>query len=715
MSTFSTPSQTKSSSATPPPPPRPDGLTAEQALAQQQRILEDNYIDDTIEREPYTSPPVSPKTMSKRKTKRTKGPATSGISDSPSPPKKQKPVSKPTVASASSEKDMTPTRRSARNVEKKRKASNEVNEQESPLAKKSKVAPAKPIASSSKAVAANFHDDVDERDSTPTKKTAAPKASVISKRKGKAPPPAKAATPDIVAAPSKRPQSIGSQLRANKKLPMTHTPSVELSKKAGKKAKPIADDIEDDAETVVDDQVEDSETEKSKGKKPKKERTQIIPANFQGEITGMGTTSNKPEGAKLDKAWPCAKRDCNTGMTFFPRDATGSDGFGRHTISDFFGRNKGETRLIDNDVWHTYCRKDYQRLYYSATRSEDGAAAWHMMNLHAQFTRLKLWRPEATFKVQLTKNMYARSNEWHNVLRQNNGDVAAAKEQYPLSDKFRIKERAPTKKGEIALLKPEEAFPVELVDQFHKDTCGDNFDYDDIEAVLVQIQSLRDADTIKQMPPIEFLISKPQDGEKIADPKHNYERWAAIEDARNFKTPPGSGDEVEGEDDDDAESGGDEGDEVVRPFKLMPPTAVENAEGRDLLFPQFEAPTPPTPTAPFPAAPTPAESDNELVSDSESEAESENGDSDESGNDSDNDGAPPKQQSGFKLPPLSAPSASTSKPKPRSTLRAVNPGVRPSSSTYGATWGSGIKRARASAETNDDVEAGPSSKRQKQL
>lgn len=49
--------------------------------------------------------------------------------------------------------------------------------------------------------------------------------------------------------------------------------------------------------------------------------------------------------------WLCADRTCNTGQTLLARSK-----YGRKVVSDFFGRNKRETKEIDADVWHMVTR-----------------------------------------------------------------------------------------------------------------------------------------------------------------------------------------------------------------------------------------------------------------------------------------------------------------------------------------------------------------------
>ncbi|KAK4539647.1 hypothetical protein LTR36_010473 [Oleoguttula mirabilis] len=714
MSTINTPSASKttagssSSRVTPPPQPRKDGLTPQQALDQQQRMLNEFYIDDTASNHDlHTSPPVSPKTAAPKRGKmnRFKLPAaTDNVDDAPSPLQKIKPASKRTMAgsSASSEMDSTPTRRSERNKNKKRSApADDDHEPESPLAKKSKTTISGSTVTTAKAgLYALKYNNV---------------APISKKKAGKLP--VTAAERPV----STRPTSFMKQLRS--KLPKTHTPSSELAKQKATSGNPATADGDGENENENDDVVADDETggkKSAKGKGMKAEKKVVIPHDFVGEETGMGTSANRPEIAPgtgltlLDKPWPCANRQCNTGMTWLLRDGqTATDGFGRKTGSQFYGRNKAETRLMDNDVWHTYCRKCYQRGYYALTnqkkdgetfhnRPQEGAAFWHMGNLRAQFLRLKLWRPEATFKVQLTKNMHARSNAWHATLRSNEDDAETAAEAYAKHPKFGFKERKPAKNGEVAAPKPEEAFPVQLVDSFTRDACGEDYDYDRVTEVLDHIQGMLDTDTIKQVPPIEFLISLPVDGEDITDPANNYKRWTAATDTRVFQSSaPTSGDEEGAEDGTVAESGNvkaesdagedveDEQEDLYNVSRKATPTVAETQAGSDFLD-HFEK----------------TSDDEESSSDSESEYENEHDERSAS--------LPPATGHFTSVNSRHAQSSPAPPPKQKDLDRdrfkmrptASNPSGRPLSTTYGATPGSGMKHAR---EMNaKQVEAGSS-------
>lgn len=220
--------------------------------------------------------------------------------------------------------------------------------------------------------------------------------------------------------------------------------------------------------------------------------------------------------------------------------AAHSKGVGRKAISNFFGRNKLNTKSIPQDVWHTYCRKCYQRLYYAAVRTPAGAFEWHLKNLRMQFLRLKLWRPEAKFRVTLSNQQYKRNDVWHRILRKHGGDEGAAQAEYATHAEFGEKERLAKKGKKEREMREEEAFPVQLTDEFESDVCGDDADYDRLDEILEHLVALREDGTLARMPPIEFLIREEVEGEKIVDPESNYERWIAATDGTDFDGPEAS-------------------------------------------------------------------------------------------------------------------------------------------------------------------------------
>ncbi|KAK4552611.1 hypothetical protein LTR86_010255 [Recurvomyces mirabilis] len=522
-----------------------NGTNREALREEHTKNFDNYYIDDTIVREPYVEPP--PKIKRTRGKKRAADPP-----DTNAEPSKKMKIATQKTFSSSAEGDITPeetqVRRSGRSTAgQKRKADDFASEQlitpESPLAKKSK-----------------------------------PSANTSSKANGKAGD-MEPATP-----PRKRPASIARTPRTERKYSKTLTPSSQLAKKT---EVTLADDSDTElkAETPEPSDAEESAVRSSRasGKQTsgKKEVKSAVPSNYKGIATSLGTTAEKPDNAPLDHPWACANRACCSGMTWYHRESKGSDGFGRKTISQFFGRNKKETHRIDGDVWHTYCRKDYQRMYYKAIRAEGGEYKWHMDNLNQQFIRLKLWRPEATFTVGLSKKMGEKSSEWHRILRKHKADKDAAKVEFDKHKTWGVKEAKVSKRKTVKTSTPEESFPVDFVDEFMTACCKNDVDYDGIEDTMHYLQELYDEEILTHMPPIEFLISDVKKGETINDPKKNYQLW--IDEMENEIPSEAEADEAEHAEAGVAAEQADSGEEVkVEPTASEVEPAASDDEGSDI-------------------------------------------------------------------------------------------------------------------------------------
>jgi len=186
-----------------------------------------------------------------------------------------------------------------------------------------------------------------------------------------------------------------------------------------------------------------------------------------------------------------------------------------------------------------YCRIDYQRERYNADKKGvKGVALFQLDHLEHQFLRLKMWRPQATFAVKLTAEMMDRSNIFQTQMRHHNNNVQQATIAYQLAKPRRISNKKTSNSTGAALPvppTPEEAFPITLVDAFDRDWCGPNRDYDGVYRVLAEIRRMIDAGQITSMPPVEFMISKEQDGETVNDAGQNYLRWCAIVEKAELK------------------------------------------------------------------------------------------------------------------------------------------------------------------------------------
>ena len=310
-----------------------------------------------------------------------------------------------------------------------------------------------------------------------------------------------------------------------KAIKTENTRPTRASTKGKAPAYDMTNDADDADETAANEPASDDDSTTRNGK-AKASTT----AGFTGQSSGNGTSLNKPDGAPLDVPWHCANRSCTSGQTWHERDGTANKAHGRKVISNFFGRNKKETNYIDADVWHNYCRKDYQRGTYRVEKGDDDTARaqYYINNIELQLTRLRLWRPEARFKTQLTGGASKRLNAYYGELRRNGGDVSAAEAAVHVTP-------ATGKKGVAKPLKLEDAFPVKYLDEFSTRFCGEDFTYDDLGTTMVWVQGLVNSGEITTMPPMEFLINQEEDGEAgVTDPSENYDRWMAHEDGKVF-------------------------------------------------------------------------------------------------------------------------------------------------------------------------------------
>ena len=259
----------------------------------------------------------------------------------------------------------------------------------------------------------------------------------------------------------------------------------------------------------------------TKNGKVKKTPEYAVEHAFSGTPSNHGTSIECPIFGSLATPWSCANLSCNTGMTWVPRDTkdpqTGKGPMGRKVISQFFGRNKGSTKLIPNDVWHVYCRKDYQRARYAAEHgTADELARQVIDNLREQLIRLKFWRLDALFQVQLDKGATDRLNSYFALLRQHGNDEAAALAALP----------APKDPKKV---KPEEAFPPALAEEFNQrfktaDKAA-TANYDDIEAIIAWSEAKINAGNSTVFVPVEFLINPIQSGETVNDVATNFAQW----------------------------------------------------------------------------------------------------------------------------------------------------------------------------------------------
>ena len=260
-------------------------------------------------------------------------------------------------------------------------------------------------------------------------------------------------------------------------------------------------------------------TAKSKGKEAVRPPASTGAADQDGS---PGSSNERPADATLDAPWKCANGNCNTGQTWHDRKT-----HGRKVVSDYFGHNKKETNLIDEQVWHYSCRKCYQREKYKIDNqckkeeSTQPLCEWKLKGIEKQVKRIELWRPFAKFKVQLNKKAKDRrtlySQEYVNT-----NDPAAAELAATIA--------APkNKKGDDLPPPDAHVFPMKKMQEFERTFCSEveyrDFKY--IANVIAWIRTEVNAKRIICLPPFELLINKQafDDSEPYVDANDNYNQW----------------------------------------------------------------------------------------------------------------------------------------------------------------------------------------------
>lgn len=304
------------------------------------------------------------------------------------------------------------------------------------------------------------------------------------------------------------------------------------------KKRKAADD-ESSAPSISEDSDEETDTEaKPPPPKKRKSTTKTAATTITTASAAGPSTSTADPTTLLPTPWHCANRLCNTGQTWHPRDK-----FGRKAISNFFGRNKNSTKAINDEVWHIYCRKDYQRSSYEGkkkgdTDNERRKRDFQIKNIEMQLQRLQIWRPEALFHVRLVRGVtQGRLAGYHKSIRE-----GLSIDEAEAAAEVKAKKN---KKGDVPL-SLEDAFPCKLMDEFtgqQNDFCSDGagvdksdknlvYDktYDDIKQVMAWVKAKIAAGEAQCLPPMEFLINEMGDDEDYTDPNENYHRWCAFED-----------------------------------------------------------------------------------------------------------------------------------------------------------------------------------------
>jgi len=255
----------------------------------------------------------------------------------------------------------------------------------------------------------------------------------------------------------------------------------------------------------------------------KKAPKEVIPKSYKGSPSQKGYSLPAPPVPNtLDTPWRCGNLACTSGMTWLPRDdnPNGDGPLGRKVISQYFGRNKASTRLIPDEVWHYFCRKDYQRQTYDAKKSGPAFAAFVISQVRDQLQRMRVWRPDAQFEVALSKAAQDRLATYQAIKSANNNDATVAAAKMP----------QPGSKGKHANPTPEEATPPALLERFNQQFVSNNnmggilADYNRLEAILTFNENEIAAGNTTVLMPFEFLVCKQADGETIDD-TDNFEKW----------------------------------------------------------------------------------------------------------------------------------------------------------------------------------------------
>lgn len=151
--------------------------------------------------------------------------------------------------------------------------------------------------------------------------------------------------------------------------------------------------------------------------------------------------------------------------------------------------------------------------------------------LREQIIRVQIWRPQATFKVQLQGPAKRRLQQYHGILSRNGGDIDSAKRQMVVPHKINAR-------GEQLGLTDVDAVDMDHAEYIDTQLTAIDKDIAYLrDTVLAWIENEVEAGRMTQMPPIEFLISEAKPGDTITNPENNYDRWTAQQDGLEYKSP----------------------------------------------------------------------------------------------------------------------------------------------------------------------------------
>ncbi|QIW94625.1 hypothetical protein AMS68_000143 [Peltaster fructicola] len=300
----------------------------------------------------------------------------------------------------------------------------------------------------------------------------------------------------------------------------------------------------------------------AKGKSTGQDKQKVkdaIPSDYVGVPTHHGTSRNPPSTATRTAPWQCSFPECVSGMTWLERE--GSGGYARKGVSQLFGRNKASTQEIFPDAWNWDCRKHYQTTKYAndtlaktnknaGNNVPDASSLYTLDKIDDQLLRFECWRPNATFRVQLTKRANDRLASYHAAAHRHG--VPYAQANIPPS---------PFTLGQAKAPKPEEDFPVLELEAFAGLHAGAGKTYTDLHAVVAWNRGLVNALTTEYICPMEFLIAEAVQGETVVT-TYLYQRFEAAKAGTTFdiNNVYSVGEESDSSDPDDSDDGVDDGD-----------------------------------------------------------------------------------------------------------------------------------------------------------
>lgn len=175
------------------------------------------------------------------------------------------------------------------------------------------------------------------------------------------------------------------------------------------------------------------------------------------------------------------------------------------------------------------CRKSYQRSKYAAEKAgPKPLCEFYLEHIKAQLERIRLWRPEATFTIQLERPAKQRLTLYNDALRRNRGNAGEAKAAVAVQPALGAK-------GKVKPLSLVDAVKVEHAEHIDAHFSGPAKSLGYLVSTVVPwIEGEVERDSMVQMPPIEFLLHKPAAGEVVHDPSTSYERWVASVDGVSF-------------------------------------------------------------------------------------------------------------------------------------------------------------------------------------